>query len=260
MKGIHMSENYNKNEMQDTACKSSCGVENKITDKKENIRDNFLRKNHGWIELLGRFHNDPELKTLNMEFNELVIDLDKIKNIGKTPFKPQAKEIKCSERAFAALTAKWMYENLKIVTRGGNRLIEIENFGVDEVNFLLSFANFLLSFASPSVRKQFVLDRETGGVLAIAHRIEASYIPGLAQDFYQFMTYIDGILQGGLKNKAKLGIYKVGVCPYKKLRDEKECGKIFIGQTWQQNGCKEHTEKIKNLRNNRRKKESKILA
>jgi hypothetical protein len=148
------------------------------------------------------------------------------------------------EQEFIISCSNFMYENLKAISREERKTLEtIGKFGIYE-------ANTLLSQCYPFISSSGVVPISAPYIHPQVHRL--SYIDTLAKYIYFFCEYITQVLDGGLKDKAKLGIYKVGVCPYQR-RKEKECGKVYVGKKYDQAACDEHARKWRMVNCKRKK-------
>lgn len=176
-------------------------------------RKAFIDRHQGWIDFLNNRDKLPEKKTIDFAW--------------KTP---EDLIIACAD---------FMYENLRCITRGYfPSICPIKDFGLTEVNAIL--------------KKEVIFANEKGLCEEI-HDSNLSIFPTLALYLKNFLSYIHEILDGGLRDKAKLGIYKVGVCPYAK-KNKPECGVVFVGKKWDQDACDEHAYKWHALKGKRKER------
>ena len=127
--------------------------------------------------------------------------------------------------------ADWMYENLKSISRGDRKeLVDVGKFGKKESDAMLQTIKINSPFIVPSNSQVIFYDY---------NEKDFSYIPTLTRYLHRFVEYIDQALDG-LKGKAKAGIFKVGVCEYKRIKDKNECGIVFLGVREKQGACEKH--------------------
>jgi hypothetical protein len=219
----------------------------------KDLRTAFWIKHHAWIDFL----NDREkyfalsLTKQESESEKILFDswqyrhgltvseYDKIDHSTVT----MVKWASLSE--FIKAFAIWMYENLRNISRENWKEIrDVGAFTIKEVNILLS----MLQFKIGNDGKVFV-DWETPR----SDVVEIFKIQVLARYAYKFsVEYIQEVINGGLKSKAKLGVFKVGVCPYQK-RKNPECGRVFVATKYNGEACKEHARKWVAILRNRKK-------
>ncbi len=232
----------------------------KIIDPTDPTRDDLsptrnlvISQNMGWVELLEKKINNslPKNIEISVNGNHCHIDLEAIqeKNISlvtglkkcsKCTLEFEFKEIPfTSEYELMLAQTDFMLENLKKITREEETEIKpIGKFNHDLIKTLLSIEI-----------KDFFQNWNP-------HNYFNSYIPFLIEYFQAYIEYINYILEA-LKNKETKGLYKIGICPYHKLKDKKECGKIFMGWQWKQEACTEHLKKWHSIKKNWQLKEKK---
>lgn len=146
------------------------------------------------------------------------------------------------EREFELALAEWMYENLRAVSRGDSEglILEVGKIGYHEIDSLLGVIHLGVPFW------------ETKDIIYYDYQnTDLSYLPELAHQMHIFLEYLRDVLHG-LQGKAVLGIYKVGVCPYRKLKDKNECGNVFVGSQWNSGACEEHEKKWQAMKHRRK--------
>jgi hypothetical protein len=132
----------------------------------------------------------------------------------------------------------FMYKNLKAISRGESKeLLDFNDFGRYEANALLSMVTLGVCFGKNATPEDGVFYYSYAGEISTE-----SYLPTLARYLHRFLEYIRNVLDDSLKDKVKLGVYKIGVCPYQR-RKEKECGKVYIGWQYNQVACVPHAHK-----------------
>ncbi len=208
-------------------------------------REAFYLQNKCWIEFLNDREgleklddtdlNETEGKTFSYEAT-FQVNNNLLETDGTLKYP--------SLRAFAIACYDFIRENLKAISRGERNEIEtIGKFGLKEVLAL----NTLLE----------VIEIDKKGK-KIKKPKEFSYFHELAEKMDKFLSYIGEAIEG-LEDKAKLGIFKVGVCPYH-WKNKPECGLVFVGRAWNSEACETHAKKWVLMRIRRNYKANTELA
>lgn len=185
-------------------------------------RDAFIIKHQRWIDMLNEWREgkkiptDPKMESRfqqwQLQNNLLLLPVNKYKD----------------QDEFIQAWLEWMYENLKSVSRGSaGELLDVGKFGKREIQAIFSNAKTVIDFSLSNV-DVYVPDSEE------------TFIPSIARYTKNYLSYMRELILG-LRGMAKFGILKVGVCPYQRRR-EIECGKVFVGDRWNSEACKEHSE------------------
>lgn len=198
----------------------------------------FIEQNKCWIDFLNDYNsgelekNDEETlteKRVNGEIikqnklNLLMIS-SKLKEIQKA-INPDKRF--SSEKEFILAIAGWMYENINLAFSHDKKDFEYKN----KVDWML--IETLLN----QIKVSFINQTANGG-FDYDFGID-SKIPYVTRYLHVYLDYMQK-LQAGVEDCAKIGIYKVGVCPHHKLKDKKPCGMVFICEKHDQRACKKH--------------------
>lgn len=137
-----------------------------------------------------------------------------------------------SHKDLLLATHEFMYDNLKLISRGKISFIEEKPlFGMEKANIIMQ--NYNAYYTSK------------GKKLYMPKSISVPSLFFLFNLLPPFFDYIHKILEG---SKLK---YTIGICPYQKKKSPKECGFVFIGN-YNQKACESHHLLQKSLSNNRR--------
>lgn len=199
----------------------------------------FIEQNKCWIDFLNDYNSgvlrrckeetlvekrlSGEIVSQN-KINLLVVS-DRLAEIQK---KIHPDKRFASEKEFITAIAEWMYENLKRIGDGATELIYTEKVNTMLLETLLN-----------QIRVSLINYKHGGYDYGFGNFGTNSKVPYITKCLHLFVNYtLEAI--AGLGEKAKLGIYKVGVCPYHKLKDKKPCGVVFVGEKLDQKACKKH--------------------
>lgn len=217
-------------------------------------RDAFIMYHNDWIFFLNNketlqsedeiiyqlFLDGKIIEKTTLNLTQISKDLEEWQSKAKQKFK--------NEKELLLACHDFMFENLKAISRNeSNELKQVEKFGVEEATTLINTYNFFISFTN--------LQWHNISYYYYFGKSGKSIIPILASHLHRFLGYINEVLNGGLKNKAKLGIFKIGVCPYCH-KNKPECGKVFVGKKYDQQACEEHTRKWQVMKRDRKKSTS----
>ena len=134
----------------------------------------------------------------------------------------------------------WMYTNLKKISKGEwNEIHEIDSFGEKDIFILF---------------KDVVRFNLNMGLF-----IDWNSETFMVRNIHFFLQYIQEFQNGGLKGKAKLGVCKVGVCPYQ-TRKNPEGGRVFVCAQLNSKACPEHSKKWSAMLRDRRKSPSQMAS
>ena len=223
-------------------------------------RDAFLLENEDWIKFLNDRETWKDKKEIAITSKDVIL-LDDEENAALKswnrenrdllqPHKPGRPEKYLTHRELIICCANFMYENLKNISHGIQDQLEIvDSFGIDDATAILNGTKMIVTSTG------IYWDYQKPIIYKIPNYNYSlrSYLPKLAEHLHPFLEYIHIVIKQGLKDKAKLGIYKIGVCPYKKLKDKSECGLVFVGKKWDQQAFEAHAQKWQTMKHKRQK-------
>lgn len=190
----------------------------KIRKEKLKPRQEFWLTNHNWIDLLNDYH---EGKCLVKGIKAMESFFDSWQSQNSLHYE--------SFQEFLLAMARWMYENLKAISRGGKpELIDIEGFGTKQANKVLSLLQPVTLHKIENDKFIFYDNWSFGSGDAESKQTMIF----LANMLLSYITYLEKYCNG-------TSYYKVAVCPFQR-RKEKECGVVFVAKKKDSDACQKH--------------------
>jgi hypothetical protein len=174
-------------------------------------------------------YSNPELLKQQVFFCSLMRQTEILREKFSTRFN--------SELELLYTVRDWMRNNLKAIGASGKSPVYDNRFTRADLNKIM--------------QRMYLHIAIDGEIQYVNSRNNKSIVTALPSFLLPFLTYTREAIQNNAKRKP--GFFKIGVCPYKKLRDNEECGLVFIGETNGQFACKKHTKKWRELKHLRKK-------
>lgn len=182
-------------------------------------RQEFELENHNWVDFLNDYHKG---RLINEGNNKIDAFFHSWQSENGSMYYESFQD-------FILALARWMYENLKIIGRGGKpELIDIECFGVKQVNKILALLQPIVLHKIENEKFIFYENWDFGSCSDAESR---QSMICLAKILFSYITYIEKFYNGTAK-------YRVSVCPYYKGKGV-ECGKIVVTERFGET-CDKH--------------------